>query len=129
MDKPVVGSIVFGPKPNYKTPTYDTFESLVAGHNAAKKPHHKPMPLERNGFSTIVMHVDAVRRGAVLDLDLIERTARVGIRYIDALSAGQLPRWTDLTACVVCGGREYKQDVNSLCDLCNAKNKVAGDHE
>ncbi len=96
---------------------------------AKKKPHHKPMPLERNGFSTIVMHIDAVRRGAVLDMDLIERTARVGIRYIDALAAGQMPMWSDLTACVVCGTREGHLDVNSFCDGCNAKNHVAGDHE
>ncbi len=114
-------------------PLSEAYEEIVKDMQARgvlKKPHHKPMPLERNGFSTIVMHVDAVRRGAVLDLDLIERTARVGIRYIDALAAGNLPKWHDLTTCPGCGARDghVHQDVNGLCDWCNAKNKVAGDN-
>ncbi len=130
MDKPVVGKIVF--EPLVSKAYSEKIVDMAIAHilKDKKKLHHKPLPLERNGFLAVLLHVEAVRRGAVLDLDLLERTARVGIRYIDAVAAGQMPQWHDLTGCPGCGLRDEKhQDVHGLCDLCNAKNKVAGDHE
>lgn len=93
------------------------------------KTHHKLMTVEVNGIAMIVMHLDAVRRGAILDLDLIERNARLGIRYLEEIGKGNLPKWHDLDKCPGCGAREGKRDVHGLCDQCNIQNKVQGDKE
>ncbi len=93
------------------------------------KLHHKPMPLERNGCAMIVMHLDAVERGAILDLGLIRHNAQLTIQYLEALSKGECPPWHTLTACPGCGSRDGGRDKNGLCNECNAKNHVAGDNE
>lgn len=91
------------------------------------KTHHKPFYVEVNGPATIVMHLDAVEHGVVLNLDLIREAAKKTVRYLQAIEKGDLPKWHELTSCPGCGTVEVGRDQNGLCDECNIKNKVAGD--
>ena len=92
-------------------------------------PHHKPFPVEVNGPAMIIMHLDAVKRGAVLDMGLIRDRAARTIEYIQRIGKGDLPMWHELIPCPGCGSTTPGRDTNGLCNSCNAKNKVAGDQE